>query len=656
MCGIAGFFQNHEEENKNLFKPEILKYLLIKQDERGKDNCGIVFTTTNKDNKRIIKTIVGSNDRIEKESRGTDTSTFWLMLQDHHAELDNFSFPVMALGHSRRVSVGGTKRSNAQPVVVKMDDDILFGVHNGTISNIREICLKFDVPYSNTESDSVMFFKALAKNLDCMPDVLASYEGAAAFVWTLKSDLSTVYCWTGKEKESVYFSSVKKDEQERPLHYLKTKAGIYISSEVGPLNHAYLFHTPGVCLELPEAFEMDTITVIKKGVIDELIKVKRNVTKKPAGNPHNYAGRYSCDIDCDDDWRYSQKTPVVIKQEDKEEDRGVPKWEKSTYFPNLNYGNHPTIKIVDETFKNGEQFQEYWRKSKLYIKDGLYWINEILMHTILAKDTDQNGNLVGNWVSRNTLIIDEDGCLCTVAADSDPSGSYKRVHDGKRLTINEVKFLYFFRGHLLKSRACREELANVSMRTVVLSNDLKGKTEQPIVAKAVGSYGNAHTYSSELGNHAALTTIYKYPYTCFHGIVYHNTYKGTVWDHEVEYYKLLEPKHYALLKDCDKCKRLVNKQLAINCVTCVSGDFSASSEVYKKVLHDATLQRCINCYTNENVNYDTQFCKECEEVNGFISPTNGDKVRVHHLDTGSFLETDKYLETVKDEIYEKTKV
>jgi len=274
MCGISGFIGYKDQTEVNL--PLVL-YNALRQDSRGRDNAGIAFRTS--DEKGIVTRVLRGGTKHET-GKAFDTKTLSQLIFSEKETLEKLVAPFFFLSHSRKKSLGSTDMSNAHPYLLQNDEKTkyILGVHNGTIHNIEAICKELGVETRTHWSDSKKLFKCFVEYPDKIDYVLSSYDGGASLVWCDPADLSKIYVWTGKER-TVYN---RKGKQERDLHYMRTKEGLHISSEVDPLETVFLIAESGHC-EIPEVFLMDTITTIEYGIITETRKIKRTSISSTVG-------------------------------------------------------------------------------------------------------------------------------------------------------------------------------------------------------------------------------------------------------------------------------------------------------------------------------------------------------------------------------------
>ena len=244
-CGLFGGSFNRPIDEVILQK---LKMLGAFNQSRGKDSCGYfngeeIFKGIDK-NKEFFEFVVNEGI-IMPENR-----------------INN-----IFIGHTRQSSVGAATLANAHPFLIENEDTEgkkgknLILAHNGTIKEWMSLCGKYQVNHSKIFVDSLALGHMLIK---AGPPVLNEYKGTAALLMHKTNEKGVLYVYHGASKE-------KKDGEpveERPLFWLHTKEGVYLSSLEGALRF------------IADPYNADE--VIEKVPYNKVIKIKDGVvSKKP---------------------------------------------------------------------------------------------------------------------------------------------------------------------------------------------------------------------------------------------------------------------------------------------------------------------------------------------------------------------------------------
>ncbi len=200
MCGIAGLL-NVKEENREVAKM-IFKSLVLANESRGKDSTGVLVVDKDTTDYSLFKDTIPASQFLKRKKFRQVEGDLWL-------------------GHTRLATTGEINERNAHPLNRKD----MFLVHNGVISNHKEIAKKLDYEY---EVDSEVLIP-IVENEDW--DMLKEISGSANFiVWDKSKGRiyvsrhdNPLYCLTLKEKGITMFSSM--------LDVLEFVAGHYNAEE-----------------------------------------------------------------------------------------------------------------------------------------------------------------------------------------------------------------------------------------------------------------------------------------------------------------------------------------------------------------------------------------------------------------------------------------
>ncbi len=201
-----------------------IKLIGLLNDSRGGDNAGILI------NNEVVHT-TGYSYKFSE------------LLQKNTLENPNPEYSTVVIGHCRRGSVGGKDHKNAHPFEIYQNDNdhdfFMSGVHNGTVSNWKELAEKYAIDPEAIGNDSKTILTILSRQRNLKRKqpifrVLEQYEGYGVFIWYFVDEPNTMYVFKGATQKSQY---IKDLYEERPLFYYEcpiTK-GIYFSSLDEPL-------------------------------------------------------------------------------------------------------------------------------------------------------------------------------------------------------------------------------------------------------------------------------------------------------------------------------------------------------------------------------------------------------------------------------------
>lgn len=239
MCGIIGFHLSHPEKYSH--HKEVFEILLKSAQSRGKEASGIAVSDedgrsflikSDLDSRKLIKT--PEYEHFTKKIENLHVSTI--------------------IGHSRLATHGSQLlHEHNQPVV--SNDKTLLMVHNGIITNQKEIWRKINNNLSQPELDSQIlleYFRHLLKT-NCQTDALIKLyndiEGTASIAISipsqkkliLASNTGSLYWVHNKNESRVIFASEKiflKDSdiimnsyQSKEINHLAAGTGVIISKE-----------------------------------------------------------------------------------------------------------------------------------------------------------------------------------------------------------------------------------------------------------------------------------------------------------------------------------------------------------------------------------------------------------------------------------------
>lgn len=216
FCGIFAFsgYKNLTPAQERIVMYK-MKILGLFNQSRGQHGCGIYF------NGEVIK---GFDNLITKK----DTKLFHNFISNEDYVMPQFDSRTNSciIGHTRQATSGAHVEANTHPFFIQSEDarNNLVGVHNGQIENVWDMCNQHGIKHTDYHVDS----KALYMLMDKIgvEEILTKYKGYAALVWAKPSEPNSLNVFHGAARK------IRNEEpyEERPLYYMKSEEGIYISS------------------------------------------------------------------------------------------------------------------------------------------------------------------------------------------------------------------------------------------------------------------------------------------------------------------------------------------------------------------------------------------------------------------------------------------
>jgi len=201
-CGLFGFNGDSkimDDVRIKMIQAKI-KILGMYNIERGKHSCGVYI-----------------NDALMKGVNEEKLFSDFIQSNAFPINIDSDNYNI--IGHTRQATHGEHIESNAHPFLV---DDLVLA-HNGVISNIWSLCNKNKIDHSLIRVDSLALAHLINKEGF---KILNNYEGFAALIMAKPSEPNSLYMYRGSSKRA----SDGEEIEERPLFYMQSEEGIYISS------------------------------------------------------------------------------------------------------------------------------------------------------------------------------------------------------------------------------------------------------------------------------------------------------------------------------------------------------------------------------------------------------------------------------------------
>lgn len=212
-CGIWAW----SGSSTTLFNPDKFNILGMFNDSRGGDASGKFM------DRKLLK-------GIDKDAK------FANLIKKYPTTIVREN--TVAIGHARKASIGAKTAENAQPFTIYKDDKCI-GVfmHNGTVTNIKELCEKYKFEYNPSLSDSYHLGYLILTEGN---KILSEYIGSVACMWIKWNNRNRLYAFKGESKYTKWATIMTED---RPLYIYqedkKEGTSLWLSSMAESLESAF---------------------------------------------------------------------------------------------------------------------------------------------------------------------------------------------------------------------------------------------------------------------------------------------------------------------------------------------------------------------------------------------------------------------------------
>lgn len=199
-CGIWAW----NGKSSKLFNPLKFDILGLYNQDRGTDSCG-----------RAINNLV---------SVGVDGLSKYQDFIEKEGLTESIEKHPIAIGHTRRASVGTKTAKYAQPYLYTGKETSIIISHNGTIKNYSELAKKYG--FHKKDLNDTQTLARIINKTDF--DALSEYIGTASILYQdVWNDPDALYVFRGTSRATNYANV---ETEERPLYMLELDGEYYFSS------------------------------------------------------------------------------------------------------------------------------------------------------------------------------------------------------------------------------------------------------------------------------------------------------------------------------------------------------------------------------------------------------------------------------------------
>jgi glucosamine--fructose-6-phosphate aminotransferase (isomerizing) len=205
MCGIFGIIANEKSKLTKSQTDEMVNRLFVLSEARGKESAGIAIKNSALNTISVFKKSIAASKLIATEEYNEYyRKSFDGLFNEQHVLTHSFAL----IAHARLVTNGTQENNNNNQPCIK---DGAIAVHNGIITNVDELWLKYSNLNRIYEVDTEVLLSIIRDNLNRSKDLIKSIqkgfeeiEGTASIA-VLQNDSNNVFIATNNG--SLYYAS-----------------------------------------------------------------------------------------------------------------------------------------------------------------------------------------------------------------------------------------------------------------------------------------------------------------------------------------------------------------------------------------------------------------------------------------------------------------